>query len=59
MYSVNGIFGGIHAPTTLDINDARLSLKKYLDLDIESVVCYHGGLSNVNINDQIQKVISY
>ncbi|MGE8081918.1 MBL fold metallo-hydrolase [Peribacillus loiseleuriae] len=59
MYSVNGIIGGIHAPTTLDIEAARLSLKKYLDLDIESVVCYHGGLSKVNINDQIQKVISY
>ncbi len=53
MYSVNGILGGIHIPTTLDINAARLSLKKYLDLDIASVVCYHGGLSNVNVNEQI------
>ncbi|MGE7998798.1 MBL fold metallo-hydrolase [Lysinibacillus sp. NPDC093190] len=59
MYSVNGIIEGIHAPTVLDIKAARLSLKKYLDLDIESVVCYHGGLSNVNVNDQIEKVISY
>ena len=59
MYSVNGIIGGIHAPTVLDLKEARLSLKKYLDLDIESVVCYHGGLSKVNINDQIQKVISH
>ncbi|MGE7111526.1 MBL fold metallo-hydrolase [Lysinibacillus sp. NPDC047702] len=58
MYSVNGIIEGIHVPTVLDLKEARLSLKKYLDLDIESVVCYHGGLSKVNINDQIQKVIS-
>ncbi|MEK4485645.1 MBL fold metallo-hydrolase [Psychrobacillus sp. FSL H8-0484] len=58
MYSVNGIIGGIHAPTVLDIKEARLSLKKYLDLDIESVVCYHGGLSKENINDQIKKAIS-
>ena len=58
MYSVNGIIGGIHAPTVLDLKEARLSLKKYLDLDIESVVCYHGGLSKVNINDQIQEIIS-
>ncbi|ATP39770.1 MBL fold metallo-hydrolase [Solibacillus sp. R5-41] len=58
MYSVNGIIGGIHAPTTLDIKAARLSMKKYLDLDLESVVCYHGGLSKGNINDQIQKLIS-
>ena len=58
MYSVNGIIGGIHAPTVLDIEEARLSLKKYLDLDIESVVCYHGGLSKENINDQIKNAIS-
>ncbi|MDR4421698.1 MBL fold metallo-hydrolase, partial [Bacillus paranthracis] len=44
MYSVNGGLGGVHAPTTLNIMEARQSLKKYLNLDIESVVCYHGGL---------------
>ncbi|MDO6851940.1 MBL fold metallo-hydrolase [Priestia megaterium] len=59
MYSVNGKIGGIHAPTTLDIKAAQLSLKKYLDLDIDSMICYHGGLIRLNINDQIQKVISY
>ncbi|KAF6561210.1 MBL fold metallo-hydrolase [Paenibacillus sp. EKM202P] len=53
MYSENGILRGIHAPTTPDMNAACLSLKKYLDLDIASVVCYHGGLSNVDIHDQI------
>lgn len=53
MYIVNGILAGIHVPTTPDINAAHLSLKKYLDLDIASVVCYHGGLSNVHVNDQI------
>ncbi|ADM70110.1 putative metallo-hydrolase YflN [Paenibacillus polymyxa E681] len=53
MYSVNGILAGIHVPTTPDINAAHLSLKKYLDLDIASVVCYHGGLSNADIYDQI------
>lgn len=45
MYSVNGVLGGVHAPTTLNIMEARQSLKKYLNLDIKSVVCYHGGLS--------------
>ncbi|MBG9453268.1 hydrolase [Lysinibacillus sphaericus] len=58
MYSVNGIIGGIHAPTALDINEARNSLKKYLEFDIDSVICYHGGLSKDKINEQIQKVIS-
>lgn len=54
MYSVNGILEGIHLPTTLNMNDARQSLKKYLDLDIESVVCYHGGLSKINGNDVLR-----
>lgn len=48
MYSVNGVLGGVHAPTTLNIMEARQSLKKYLNLDIESVVCYHG-LSLIHI----------
>ncbi|MBG9534734.1 hydrolase [Bacillus thuringiensis] len=56
MYSVNGVLGGIHAPTTLNIMEARQSLKKYLNLDIESVVCYHGGLSKENINVQLQNL---
>ncbi|QNR69597.1 MBL fold metallo-hydrolase [Paenibacillus peoriae] len=56
MYSVNGILAGIHVPTTPDIKAAHLSMKKYLDLDIASVVCYHGGLSNVHVNDQILRL---
>lgn len=56
MYSVNGKLGGIHAPTTLNIKEAQQSLKKYLNLDIESVVCYHGGLSKENIKIQLQNL---
>lgn len=56
MYSVDGNLGGIHVPTTPDIKEARLSLKKYVDLDIASVVCYHGGLSTENVNDQLLKL---
>ncbi|EJV80102.1 MULTISPECIES: MBL fold metallo-hydrolase [Bacillus] len=56
MYSVNGVLGGIHAPTTLNIMEARQSLKNYLNLHIESVVCYHGGFSKRNINVQLQNL---
>ncbi|ACO30605.1 MBL fold metallo-hydrolase [Bacillus cereus] len=56
MYSVNGKLGGIHAQTTLNIMEAQQSLKKYLNLDIESVVCYHGGLSKGNIKIQLQNL---
>ncbi|UKS28561.1 MBL fold metallo-hydrolase [Paenibacillus sp. HWE-109] len=54
MYSVNGKLGGIHEPTTPDIGEARLSLQKYQDYNIESVICYHGGLSKGRMNDQIR-----
>ncbi|MED1781625.1 MBL fold metallo-hydrolase [Brevibacillus fortis] len=53
MYSVNGSLGGIHVPTTPDMSAARLSLKKYVELDIADVVCYHGGFSSGNVKDQI------
>lgn len=53
MYSVDGMLGGIHAPTTLDMEAARRSLNKYADFDIEAVVCYHGGLSYTNVKEQI------
>ncbi|WP_404841055.1 MBL fold metallo-hydrolase [Bacillus wiedmannii] len=56
MYSVNGKLGGIHAPTNLNVKEAQQSLKRYSNLDIESVVCYHGGLSKENIKIQIQNL---
>ncbi|PGK35569.1 hydrolase [Bacillus anthracis] len=56
MYSVNGVLGGVHAPTTLNIMEAQQSLMKYLNLDIESVVCCHGGLSKGNIKIQFQNL---
>ncbi|KAB2451915.1 MBL fold metallo-hydrolase [Bacillus sp. CH126_4D] len=56
MYSVNGMLGGIHTPTTLNVKEAQKSLKKYSNLDIESVVCYHGGLSKENIKIQLQNL---
>lgn len=56
MYSVDGILGGVHGPTTLDIEMARCSLKKYIELDITSVICYHGGLSHRNVNEQISEL---
>ncbi|MCL6658759.1 MBL fold metallo-hydrolase [Paenibacillus amylolyticus] len=56
MYSVDGRLGGIHEPTTLDIETARCSLKKYMELDITSVICYHGGRSHRNVNEQISEL---
>ncbi|WNC15293.1 MBL fold metallo-hydrolase [Brevibacillus brevis] len=54
LYSVNGTLMGVHAPTALDVDTARRSLKKYNAFDISSVICYHGGISTENIQEQIR-----
>jgi len=58
LYSVEGSLAGIHEPTVLDLAEARQSLQKYLDLDIETVVCYHGGISKGAVLDQLHKILS-
>lgn len=52
--SVNGILRGPVQRTTLDMNTAIRSLKKFLDFEIDSVICYHGGLCNINPLDQLR-----
>lgn len=43
---------------TPDFIQAIQSLKKLLDLDIESIICYHGGVyKNKDIKDSILKII--
>jgi glyoxylase-like metal-dependent hydrolase (beta-lactamase superfamily II) len=52
--------GSLHGPvqrTTLDMNTALRSLEKFLDLDIESVICYHGGICNGNVKNQLQHLV--
>lgn len=39
-----------------DINTAIASLKKLEAFDIETVLCYHGGLCTENINEQIRQL---
>ncbi len=58
LYSVDGNIVGIHEPSVLDLAEAHESLKKYLDLEIETVVCYHGGISRGAVLDQLHQVLS-
>ncbi len=58
LYSVEGNIVGIHEPSVLDLAKAQESLKKYLDLEIETVVCYHGGISRGAVLDQLHQVLS-
>lgn len=40
--------------THFDLDLSNLSLKKLTEYDIETVVCYHGGLYNTNANERIR-----
>lgn len=34
---------------TLDMNEARKSIKKFLNYDIDRIICYHGGIYEKDI----------
>ncbi|KKX55294.1 MBL fold metallo-hydrolase [Brevibacillus borstelensis] len=53
---VNGTLQGPVARTTLDMEEARRSLAKLLDYEIESVICYHGGRSDQNVKGQLEQL---
>ncbi|WCN39205.1 MBL fold metallo-hydrolase [Aneurinibacillus uraniidurans] len=57
MVSVDGILHGPVQRTTLDMDTALRSLEKFLPLDIETVICYHGGVCTGNIKDQLRAII--
>ncbi|MGZ9584875.1 MBL fold metallo-hydrolase [Paenibacillus marinisediminis] len=57
MIRANGSLRGPVPRATLDMDIALDSLKKLLDLDIERVICYHGGLSVVNVKEQLHKLV--
>lgn len=57
MICVDGSLQGPVQRTTLDMNTALASLEKYLNFDIESVICYHGGVYKDNAKEQIQNLV--
>jgi glyoxylase-like metal-dependent hydrolase (beta-lactamase superfamily II) len=44
--------------TTLDLKTAIDSLQKFLEFDIEKVICYHGGLCNIKVKKQIEALLN-
>lgn len=57
MICLDGSLQGPAQKTTLDMNTALASLEKYLDFDIESVICYHGGICTNAPKEQIQNLV--
>ncbi|MGG7179402.1 MBL fold metallo-hydrolase [Clostridium paraputrificum] len=41
---------------TLDLVDAKKSVKKFLNYDIDRIICYHGGLFTKNIREVLNEI---
>lgn len=39
--------------TTIDMDEAKSSIEKLTHYDIETIICYHGGVMNQNVNEQL------
>ncbi|MCM3006873.1 MBL fold metallo-hydrolase [Priestia koreensis] len=58
MVKMNGRLWGPVKQTTLDMKAATQSLEKLLDYDIETVICYHGGVFKGNPRPYILEILS-
>lgn len=57
MVLADGLLRGPVERNTPDMETALKSLEKFLEYDIESVICYHGGFSNKKVNEQIAEIV--
>ncbi|KPU45671.1 putative metallo-hydrolase YflN [Oxobacter pfennigii] len=58
--ALNVVDGKLYGPNpiyTYDMEKALNSLKKLSDYDIQTVICYHGGIYNNNANQRIAELI--
>lgn len=54
--SENGKVLGPNPHATPDMEQALASLKKFTNFDIQSMICYHGGLCDKNVNEQLREL---
>jgi glyoxylase-like metal-dependent hydrolase (beta-lactamase superfamily II) len=52
-----GYLNGPNPSVTLDMQTAIQSIQRLADLDISTVVCYHGGVVSEDANGQLRRVI--
>jgi glyoxylase-like metal-dependent hydrolase (beta-lactamase superfamily II) len=52
-----GHLNGPYPLATLDMHTALQSTRRLADLDIETIVCYHGGVVSEDPNEQLRRVI--
>jgi glyoxylase-like metal-dependent hydrolase (beta-lactamase superfamily II) len=52
-----GRLNGPNPPLTLDVREAVRSVRRLAELDVDTIVCYHGGVVGEDANGQLRKVI--
>jgi glyoxylase-like metal-dependent hydrolase (beta-lactamase superfamily II) len=52
-----GHLSGPNPAATLDMRTAVQSVKRLADLDVGTIVCYHGGVVSEDANEQLRRVI--
>ena len=52
-----GRLNGPNPPLTLDAGEAARSVRRLAELDVETIVCYHGGVVGEDANGQLRRVI--
>src|SRR5919112_3875286 len=52
-----GYLNGPNPSATLDMSTAIRSTQKLADLDIDTIVCYHGGVVSEDANGQLRRVL--
>src|SRR5215212_2404882 len=52
-----GHLNGPNPPLTLDVRAAVRSVRRLAELDVETIVCYHGGVVGEDANGQLRRVV--
>lgn len=53
LVAINGVLQGPNPQATPDMETALQSIKKFTEYDIETVICYHGGVYKENPNNRL------
>jgi len=54
----NGELAIANPQYTLDMDEAKKSITKLLDYEIDSIICYHGGVYDKDIRNSLRKILS-
>jgi glyoxylase-like metal-dependent hydrolase (beta-lactamase superfamily II) len=52
-----GRLNGPNPPLTLDAGEAARSVRRLAELDVETIVCYHGGVVDEDADAQLRRVV--